>query len=211
MMYFVNKGHASTFLRLLTRNIILVSLCIGFTACSSHQLKKGSNYQVNDDKENGLVVVSFTKSGIKDVLFLLQYRGIGINNKDIVGQITFEGGYDWNAARKTMLTTSKGSVTGKVVGLKLPAGQYEFYDLHIQDGYRSAEWDSCAEFSMPFVSQSSKTEYAGNVYVWSEDRPFESLSYQYFRSDERKRDIPLFREKFPNIGEIHYSFFFFFD
>ncbi len=190
-------------LKLNTLVIVMASLILA--ACGQHQVKSNKDYSVASDEKNGLVVFSFTKSGVRDVPFTILYRGVDSQNKRVAGRIPIHGKNDWTAPRRTYNTTAKSSVEGRVVTLKLPAGRYEFFDLYIEFGYRQSEWVSGQEFSIPFVSTASTTEYLGNVHVWSQDRTDDGLSYQFYQGDERVRDITVFRKNFPNVQKVNYS------
>lgn len=172
-----------------------------------HQINYDPSYNVEQDKNYGLVVISITHSGANDIPYKLHYRNHDKNKKHIKGQINIIGIKDWQPTTYGP-TTSKSSYQGRVVVLKLPPGQYEFYDLIIEDGYQEASWYTQSNISIPFISTSGNTEYAGNFHIWSQENNEEyGLSYEYYHSDERIRDLDVLRNKFPNIKNVSYSRF----
>jgi len=188
--------------------LLLIILSLFFTACShKYELIVDKQYAVEKDVDNGLVIVSFTASGLENIPFILSYRGAQESNKHIFGHIPIIGEYDWELSRKKTVT-AKDNYKGRLIVLKLPAGSYQFYSMNIDDGYQDAEWLGGGGLSLPFKSSLSAIEYAGNVHVWSRHKGVDSdVTYNIYDGDERIRDIALFRKKYQLDGNIAYSVF----
>lgn len=189
----------------LFNRITFVFLILFLVASCSVNREVDDNVVLEVNKNKSLVFLSLTRSGTRDVPFYLMYRGVEENNRFVKGEISLLGIDDW-VSSSVGPTTSKGDFEGRIVVLSLPVGKYEFYALIIEDGYQNAEWSGGGRFSYSFVSSDSTVEYAGNVHVWSREKDEDyDISYEYYRSDERVRDVPLFRKKSPEIEKIAYS------
>ena len=189
------------------RQIILLCFILSLLGCAtSRVLSPDENYTPKEESTDSIAILSLTKSGLKDIPFKLAYRGIDQENRSISGKISIYGKKDWEVDLDSNIIP-KGKYEGKVFALKLPQGQYEFYDFIIEKGYQDARWRGGKEFSIPFVVSGGKAEYIGNYHIWSQDTDGWGISYEWFQSDERIRDIPIFKEKYPSIQHISYSTF----
>lgn len=186
------------------RYVLIFSVLLLVASCSVNREIKDSD-SVNVSEKEAIIFISLTRSGARDIPFNLMYRGVGKNNRFVKGEISLLGVDDW-VSNSVGPTTSKGDFEGRIVALSLPVGDYEFYKLIIEDGYQDAEWSGGDPFSYAFVSSGSTVEYAGNIHVWSREGAADyDISYEYYHSDERVRDVPLFRKKYPEIDKIAYS------
>jgi len=178
--------------------VIVFLLVVFFSACGSHQVYSNKPYKPGATK--GLVALSFTKSGLIQAPFRFHYRSKG---GSVQGGVKISKPLDWSISGFKAIT-KKDEYIGQVIALQLPAGEYEFYELTIDDGYMGGDWDGGNTISFPFIVTESKVEYVGNLHIYSklglQHALGETLRFGYKRSDMRKRDLPVFYSRYKNIN-----------
>jgi hypothetical protein len=181
---------------------ILVIFSVWLSGCASYDtIKPDHTLQASDEK--GVVFLSFTKSGLRDVPYELLYRGTESHNKYSSGRIPILWVNDWETPPSSAgADLDWDKYEGRLVALHLKPGIYEFYSLPIEDGYQNAIWSGGKEFSVPFYVEKDRVNYIGNAHVWTtEHREDNDLSYQYSFTNEQERDVALFHEKYKNISK----------
>ena len=85
-------------------------------------------------------------------------------------------------------------VGGALFGFVLPKGEYEFYnfDLFTNLGIIQNNYGAKHDFSIPFTITPGQINYVGEI-------KFSADSSLFVISNQKDRDLPLFKEKFPNL------------
>ena len=186
--------------------ILVLSGCTTFNV-SSH-------YTLNDETNEGLVVVSLSYEGLeKSVSPSCEYRDIKSDGARL-GYVTAHNlreGLDWSLP------------LGRLSYFALPSGRYEFFHCSFarQTGSGVPYWTTgpvgvatnadplyagfnlptyklfeAERFSAPFEILPGKTTYVGNLHlVWIEA----TQSGEVKILDRRQRDFALLHERFPNL------------
>ena len=158
----------------MTKRTLLFVVLLAVTSCTSFNAPLDTQLDLSD--EAGMAVFSLTSEGVLSNFFL-RYRGE--SNGDVT-QWTVQNPRDWESNPR-----------GRLVVLKLPVGEYEFYELRTPLTVVSEK-----DFSIPFEVRSGRVTYLGNVSVIVPD--YERFSIQVF--DAFERDIALFLSRYRNIS-----------
>ncbi len=187
--------------------VLVVFLVALISACGSHRIKSEKPYA--PDVSKGLVIFSFTQSGLIQAPFRFHYRS---KNGTVEGSVKVSKPLDWSMGAFKAVT-KENEYIGEVIVLQLPEGEYEFYELTIDNGYMGGDWDGGTTVSFPFTVMNGAAEYIGNLHVLAtmglQHALGETLRLRYGRNDMRERDLPVFHSRYRHIdaGDVTFSYF----
>ncbi len=157
------------------KRLLGMAALVSLAACSSHKIVLPSDtYDVGAKPGHGTVVMSVEQKGLHRVPFSLLYREAGSNKLLSTSSISLPFGYRYKSNKTDTLDVVKnysqeyGHLSEKnhensFHVFKLPAGQYEFYGMYIEDDYKQGTWIPVKNFSIKFDVNASKATYVGNI------------------------------------------------
>jgi hypothetical protein len=184
--------------------ILLLLLIVIVPGCSVHKaVFVGSGFTVPKTEDTATAIISLTLSGVHDVPFMIYYRGTDESNRSKKGFFPVRHQRDWPVPTTKNMANALNNYSGRLMVMTLPAGNYEFYALVIDDGYREGSWGSGGKYSIPFSLSQGKANYIGNVHFHSGEignnlMHLQSESYLFNKTD---RDMGLFYDKFPKVDK----------
>ena len=161
--------------------IASVAVCFFLNACATSNI--GKDFQLNDDDITGLVVFSMSididqrywqhlelkfSSSDRQIKQLVVLRGHSIRAND-----------DWK------------SPTGRLVYIKLPAGNYQFHEWEYY-GSRFFPFTN----PIPFTVSAGKANYIGNLHFSVLPK---ASAYKFEIRDMSDRDLPLLLKRIPTL------------
>ena len=183
-------------------------------ACSSHKIvSPGDIYNVGDKPSQGIVVMSVEQTGLYRVPFTLLYRKTGSNNLLSTSNISLSFGYHYETDKPKPLDVVK--IYAKEYGshshsnrentfhvFKLPASDYEFYGMHIEDQYKQGKWNAVRNLNVKFRVNPSKVTYIGNLGIQTNSigNSLYAVQSQLSRTNRIDEDSTVLARLYPSIN-----------
>lgn len=180
-------------------------------------------YTLDAEHGEGLAIVSLTMSGkVLDTVSSFEYQIREVSPRDeeaVMAKPYFnsarqharwvqQGGERrqavWNVVVKgpnfsgALDIVDAGKATGRLVSLRLPAGEYEFYAWKVRETnrYGGMEYGPRQAFSYRFGVKPGEGTYLGRLNLHLSERDTHRITV----ADQRSGDIAILREKHPSIG-----------
>ncbi len=178
-------------LKLTTLSVYLF-FAVFVAGCAGVGQNIAQDYKLSGVKQNGIAVVSLTRSGNMDCSLYYNLRGVD-NKYDFLLPIYSESiGYDEN------LLKSLEELSGRLAVFELPQGIYEFYGWEgygIDRGDRNKIKPRVA-FSKRFKVVAGSVVYLGNLHI-----ALSRSNYKMMVFDMKERDLKALKEKNPRISQ----------
>lgn len=199
-----------------------IVIAAGLAGCANTKPDLPPNFAMDTNQTEGLAVVSLTLTG-KPLGQVISFEygiraaapsaGAEVEQKQHFGSAqqhanwATRGGEQREATWAAMVKgrssepaeiLEDGKAIGRLVALRLPAGEYEFYTWRIveQNAYGEMEYGPRQTFSYRFSVQRGKAAYLGRLRL----QVNEGTPYNLSIEDRSDGDITAFRNKYPSIA-----------
>ena len=169
----------------LTRRGLMATLCASLAACAN----VSSNYKL-DPNGKGLLIGSLT-TDLGQSLYALELVSQD-TGKPVAGPMT---GSAMSPAIPPMRDADLGK-DGGLFAVDLAPGRYAFRGWKVRRGYK--DYGPTVPFEVPFVIESGKATYLGNVH-WPGN-------WRITLSDQAERDLPLLKRRYATLVEAPLAF-----
>ncbi len=207
---------------MIQRIITAIVIAAGLAGCANTKPDLPPNFVLDSDRTDGLVVVSLTLTGKPlDQVISFEYgirtavpsAGAEVEQKQHFGSAQQYANWATRGGEHRAATWAakvkggssepaeileNGKAIGRLVALRLPAGEYEFYTWKIveQNAYGEMEYGPRQTFSYRFSVQSGKAAYLGRLRLQLD----EGTPYNLSIEDMSDVDLTAFRNKYPSIA-----------
>lgn len=186
------------------KTITTLLLILMVSGCATNSLTPKPVTKANLSENQGILVGSFSRdperADYHSQTFLFKNASTG-ELYDIKSQTKFDP-----LKGRTTDDFETDDSDGGVFVYSLPAGKYIFYNfrLFMDAGQFSKSWNSKKPYAIPFTVQPNKVNYVGEIKLSQHTgKNFFGMSVLaggiWLVSDQSKRDITIFSEKYPNI------------
>ena len=185
---------------------LLVALGMALGGCLVQELDPDDSFLPT--AQDGLVVVSLTRTGVRQFDLLLWIRGEGFAFQRVVKLPDYGSRLDWHGAPERG-PTPKNQPIGRLVVMELPPGDYEISNWLGQspmDGFYGDGYDIRSEpISLKFRVLPGEITYGGRVQLVLPDEVnylanLVPSTYRIETSDMQASDLTLLREKYPRVS-----------
>lgn len=199
-----------------------IVIAAGLAGCANTKPDLPPNFALDSNRAEGLAVVSLTLTGKPlDQVISFEYgiraavpsAGAEVEQKQHFGSAqqyanwASRGGEQREATWAVMVKGSSsepadiledGKAIGRLVALRLPAGEYEFYTWKIleKNAYGEMKYGPRQTFSHRFSVQRGKAAYLGRLHLQVD----EGTPYNLSIKDKSDVDLTAFRNKYPAIA-----------
>lgn len=181
------------------KSVFLFLIALLVSGCASHKFfTDTSSWPL--DEEYGLVILSFTQSGLEAIPFELYYRGRDNESKKLNGHLRIGTGKQWQRKQRDVDGKTI-SYDGDLAVFSLPPGQYEFSGLYIEDDYQQATWTNGGGFQIVFNVKPGQLNYLGNIHINTDvvGNHLLTVMTQLQIQDESERDKVALHQNYPQI------------
>lgn len=170
----------------------LIGCCL-LAGCAVQNISPSYNFSSSSGK--GVLLASLTFSGNEYGLMQYHVRSLfGQSNSIDLAANPTNMVLDWGIGS----TNVGNGLTGRVIAIELPAGEYEFSGWMMSSRARALTSTKNLDFKFKIVP--GKAVYAGSFHTQLFNDPkVAKVRYKTIRADLRSRDLEIVRKRFPTI------------